>query len=115
MNLYGSICLTDIPKEYITVGNNGKKYLRVNIDERKAPDQYGNTHNIKVSMTKEQRAQTGTVYIGNLKPSSYGQTQSMTATPPAQYSAPAQQYQQPHAAAPAPVPPLPGLDPDLPF
>ena len=29
MNLYGSICLSDIPKDLIQVGTNGKKYLKV--------------------------------------------------------------------------------------
>lgn len=46
-NLYGSICLTDIPKELITVGKNGKKYLNVVINARREVSQYGYTHYIK--------------------------------------------------------------------
>ena len=36
---YGSLCLTDIPKELITVGKNGKKYLNIEIGERRQPSQ----------------------------------------------------------------------------
>ena len=31
MNYYGSICLSDIPKEVIKEGKNGKKYLNITV------------------------------------------------------------------------------------
>lgn len=64
----GSICLTDIPKDKITEGKNGKKYLNVTLWVNYTPDQYGNIGSIQVSQTKEQReAQEKKTYIGNFK------------------------------------------------
>ena len=67
----GSICLTDIPKDKITVSEkNGKKYLNIDlwIDTEKEADQYGNICGIKVSQTKLEREQkVKAQYIGNLK------------------------------------------------
>ena len=67
----GSICLTDIPKDKITVSEkNGKKYLNIDlwIDTEKEADQYGNICGIKVSQTKAEReAKVKAQYIGNLK------------------------------------------------
>ena len=64
----GSICLTDIPKEKITEGKNGKKYVNVTLWVNDSPDQYGNIGSIQVSQTKEQRdAQEKKQYIGNFK------------------------------------------------
>lgn len=64
----GSICLSDIPKDKITEGKNGKKYLNVALWVNDNPDQYGNIGSIQVSQTKEQReAQEKKVYIGNFK------------------------------------------------
>ena len=40
MNYYGSICLTDIPKEVIKTGKNGKKYLNISIWEREKPSEW---------------------------------------------------------------------------
>lgn len=68
-NLYGSICLTDIPKELITVGKNGKKYLNVVINARREASQFGMTHYIKAYCKKEQRRDGVNYYIGELKPS----------------------------------------------
>lgn len=67
-NLYGSICLSDIPKQYITTGKNGKKYIQVNIWENREPDRFGFTHAITVGLTQEQREKdVQKYYIGNLK------------------------------------------------
>jgi hypothetical protein len=64
----GSICLSDIHKEKITEGKNGKKYLNVTLWVNDTPDQYGNIGSIQVSQTKEQRdAQEKKQYIGNFK------------------------------------------------
>lgn len=63
-----SLCLSDIPKEAIKVGNNGKKYLSIVIAEGREPDAYGNTHYITLSQTKEQRdAKEKKIYLGNGK------------------------------------------------
>ena len=63
-----SLCLSDIPKAAIKVGNNGKKYLSIVIAEGREPDAYGNTHYITISQTKEQRdAKEKRVFIGNGK------------------------------------------------
>ncbi len=63
-----SICLTDIPKEKITVSEkNGKKYLSVAISDKDA-DHYGNTATIWVNQSKEEReAKVKRVYLGNGK------------------------------------------------
>lgn len=46
MNYYGSICLSDIPKEVIKEGKNGKKYLNITVWERKLASEWGHTHTI---------------------------------------------------------------------
>lgn len=70
-NLYGSICLTDIPKELITVGKNGKKYLNIVVNKRREVSQFGMTHYVKAHCKKEQQREGVNYYIGELKPSSY--------------------------------------------
>lgn len=77
-NLYGSICVSDIPKHLITTGKNGKKYLNIDIRERKAPDAYGHTHFIKVYDRNAQEGQRDT-FIGQLKTAETGVP---TNTPP---------------------------------
>jgi CO dehydrogenase/acetyl-CoA synthase delta subunit len=64
-----SICLTDIPKEKITTSEkNGKKYLNIVVDQRKEVSQYGETHTVYISQTKEQReAKEQKVYLGGGK------------------------------------------------
>jgi hypothetical protein len=68
-SLYGSICLSDIPKELITTGKNGKKYLNVCVDKRKQVSQYGATHYIKAYAKKGTIDPNTNLYIGDLKPS----------------------------------------------
>lgn len=67
--LYGSICLTDIPKEHITVSQtNGKEYLNIAIAERKEKGKFGETHTVTVSILKDQKKPNDKpIYIGNLK------------------------------------------------
>ena len=44
-----SICLTDLPKDKITVSEkNGKKYINIVCDKRKEPSACGETHTIYV-------------------------------------------------------------------
>lgn len=67
--LYGSICLSDIPQELITISQkNGKKYINIAVSERKEVGKFGDTHNISVSVPKDQRkSDDKPIYIGNLK------------------------------------------------
>lgn len=90
---FGSLCLSDIPKELITVGKNGKKYLNIEIGERRQPSQFGATHYVKASVKAEQKREGMNYYIGDLKPSRYDNnqpTQNVAAT------AAAPQFNQPN-------------------
>ena len=71
-NLFGSICLSDIPKELITTAKNGKKYLNIEVKLMRQPSQYGHTHTVKASVKKNERKEGVNYYIGNLKVSKYG-------------------------------------------
>ena len=55
MNYYGSICLSDIPKEVIKEGKNGKKYLNITVWERKLASEWGHTHTISCADRKSTR------------------------------------------------------------
>lgn len=70
-NFYGSICLSDIPKDLITHGKNGKKYLSIVVNERREVGKYGHTHYIKVYAKKKSVSPDATLYIGELKPSEF--------------------------------------------
>lgn len=67
MIINASICLTDVPKERIWTGKNGKKYLFVDVLENKEPDKYGNHFSLAIQQTKEEREAKKRVYIGNGK------------------------------------------------
>lgn len=63
-----SINLTDLPKEKITLAKNGKKYINLIVAELKQADQYGNTHTVFISQSKEERAAgEKKTYCGNGK------------------------------------------------
>jgi hypothetical protein len=48
-----SICIDDIPEEHITKALvNGKRYLNLNISEKRDVDQYGFTHSVAVDTWK---------------------------------------------------------------
>ncbi|MEY3420095.1 MAG: hypothetical protein RIR48_375, partial [Bacteroidota bacterium] len=49
-----SICLSDLPKEYITTAKNGKKYISLNINKKKEADQYGKDLSVSVDTYKPQ-------------------------------------------------------------
>jgi len=61
-----SLNLSKIPKEKITTGKDGCKYVNITLNERKAPDKFGNTHFVAMYKTKEERNEQ-TVYIGSGK------------------------------------------------
>lgn len=63
-----SICLSDIPKDRIKLANNGKKYLSITVQDLKEADEYGNTHSLYYTQTKEEReAKEKRIYIGRGK------------------------------------------------
>jgi hypothetical protein len=63
-----SLCLSDIPKDKIKIANNGKAYINLVLSERKEKGQFGETHTLTISKTKEEReANVPTIYVGNGK------------------------------------------------
>jgi Tol biopolymer transport system component len=60
-----SICLSDLPKDKIKQAGNGKKYINLVCASRKEVSQYGETHTVYVSQTKEERESgVQTMYVG---------------------------------------------------
>lgn len=61
-----SICLTDIPKQKIKKGSNGKLYIRITVKPRKTPDDYGQDTYAIVAQSKEEcDAKEPAVYVAN--------------------------------------------------
>ena len=52
-----SICLSDLPKEFITESKNGKKYINMNINRKKEPDKYGKDLSVQVDTWKPEPKQ----------------------------------------------------------
>ncbi len=46
-----SVCLTDLPQEHM-FEYNGKKYIKLIVQEKKNPDEYGKTHFVAVDTWK---------------------------------------------------------------
>jgi len=62
-----NINLSDIPKDKIFKGKKGD-YITLIVDERKQPDNYGNTHTVYITQSKEDReAKKDKIYIGSGK------------------------------------------------
>lgn len=60
--------MTDIPKELIATGKNGKEYLNIAIFANKdGANQWGNTHYMTCAPKKEERQEGVNYIIGNLK------------------------------------------------
>ncbi len=64
---YGSICLSDVPRELFKKADNGKVYLNITVNERREVGQYGDTHFISCSPKKEERKEGVNYICGNLK------------------------------------------------
>lgn len=59
------ICLSDIPRDLIREGNNGKKYISLSVGELKSPDEHGNDHYVSVYVPKNSRgADDKPIFIG---------------------------------------------------
>lgn len=89
MNLYGSICLTDIPRELFRKADNGKVYLNLRIYERKEPGKYGHTHTASCAPRKEERVEGVNYFCGDFKvsdPQQYAPPtpEQVAAMPPAE-------------------------------
>ena len=86
-----SICLSDIPADRIKLfDKNGKKYLSIVVAELREADEYGNTHSIYISQTKEEReAREKRTYIGRGKEVVFNSQQpsidEVAAMPPANF------------------------------
>ena len=63
-----SVCLSDIPKSKIVEAKNGKKYVNLVLEERREVGQYGETHMLYMSQTKEERQNKDKkVFVGSGK------------------------------------------------
>jgi hypothetical protein len=63
-----SLCAEDLKPHLKKNEKNGKHYISLVVDTKKEPDNYGNTHAVYASQTKEQRAaKTPKQFVGNGK------------------------------------------------
>ena len=76
MNLVANICLSDIPAEVIYTAPSGKKYLSVQINERREVGMRGETHYITCLPKKELRRDGVNYFIGSAKPSAFDNGQN---------------------------------------
>ena len=87
-----SICLSDIPKEKMKRAENGKIYVNLTViplkEDTVKADEYGNTHAVSVSRTREERdAQAPAIWVGRGKeyiftPSAPQSAEAVDALPP---------------------------------
>lgn len=83
-----SIDLNKIDKSKIKTHTNGAKYYSLTVDRKKEPDQYGNTHSVYDTQSKEERtAKTNKSFLGSGKEFVFNQ-QATTTPPPPQNTAP---------------------------
>ena len=48
-----SVCIDDLPSEFVTSSANGKRYISLDVNEKKdGADKWGNTHNVSVNTWK---------------------------------------------------------------
>ena len=82
--LSGRLMLNKIPKDKVIsdTDKNGapRKYIWVDILEKREPDQYGATHTI-VFYNKDTREK---IYLGDFKPQEFGQSGTAPAAPASQ-------------------------------
>lgn len=63
-----SICVSDIPKEKLVTGKNGKIYLNLTSYDNDEVDKFGNDFPLFISQSKEEReAKIKRIYLGNGK------------------------------------------------
>jgi hypothetical protein len=80
-----SIDLNKIDKSRIKQHTNGAKYYAMTVDTKREPDQFGNTHTVYDSPTKEEReAKTPKNYLGSGKEFVFGGQQAAAQSAPQQ-------------------------------
>lgn len=75
--LSGSICIDDLDKSAIVTASNGKRYISINVVERKKVGKFGETHFISQYVKGAEQ----NPIIGNMKPLSGGQSGGGGVTP----------------------------------
>ena len=60
-----TICISDIPKQFVRKGRDGKEYIDVFIGKRRKVSPYGRTHYIKISHRVDKERMYDPVYIGD--------------------------------------------------
>lgn len=66
---FGSICLTDIPRECVKKAKNGKLYLNIEIVPRKTVSANGETHFVSAWCKKDERKEDVKYIFGGVRPS----------------------------------------------
>lgn len=66
-SIYGSICLTDVPKEVFKKGKDGKTYLNLSIFPMKKEDPYGNQFTVSCAPKQEERVDGVNYLVGKFK------------------------------------------------
>ena len=59
-----NVCLSDIPRDMIVKGKNGKSYCKMVVNKRREKDQYDNDHTVYMSVSKEDSGKPK-VYVGS--------------------------------------------------
>lgn len=89
--LFGSLCLSDIPKELIRdvtlKDGTKKKYLNISVVERKEPSRFGHTHFVSCSPKRDEQIEGKNYIFGDLKryqpqPSAPPTAEEISAAPP---------------------------------
>lgn len=80
---YGSICLSDIPKEVMRKAANGKVYVNISIAPRKEVGKFGHTHYITCRPKAEEVKEGVNYFIGDLKPSAFAEENAASQAPQA--------------------------------
>lgn len=61
------IDLTTLPKDKISTGKNGHKYIKLTAATMRQPDQWGNDMTVFVAQTREERGRMDRMYVGKGK------------------------------------------------
>lgn len=65
--IYGSICLSDVPKDLFKKGKDGKVYLNLSVYPMKTEDVYGNQYTCSCAPKQEDRIEGVNYLIGKFK------------------------------------------------
>ena len=73
------IDLTMLPKDKITEGKNGHKYIKLTAATMKQPDKFGNDMTVFIAQSKEEREHSDRLYCGKGK--TFGNKQEQPSIP----------------------------------